>query len=447
MPNRLSLIRFILFLALILVLGFILYRAFFAARATNFILISIDTLRPDHLGCYGYRLDQPNLSKLAQESLVYDRAYTTMPTTAPAMASVFTSLYPRTHTVRKNGIELPGSALTLAEILKQNKWKTAAFVSAFPLDKRFKFNQGFDEYRDSIGAKGKKKNLKFEVPADQITAAVSRWLEKNKTKEKLFLWIHYFDPHAPYKPPKAFENTKSPRPDRTTDLDHYDGEIAFLDQQLGILFNKLKEHHLWNNSLVAVISDHGEGFGEHGYYGHGWFLYEEVARALWMIRGPGVGKGRTTVLTQLIDFAPGVLDYFQIRSPSNFQGKSWWNIHRGKLQAEDAVWIERRLPPVPIGPESTEEGHDSVEEKWALRSSSGKLIWSSDNKNEFYEIEQDPKELLNKFSAENENALNLMKKGFAIRARAASSALKGARDIQTLDEETREALKALGYAD
>lgn len=442
MPKR----RLIVFLILFGAIGFVVYRAFFYHRATNFILISIDTLRPDHLGCYGYPLDQPNLSKFARESLVFDRAYTTMPTTGPAMASVLTSLYPRTHTVRKNGIELPDAALTLAEIFKQNHWKTAAFISAFPLDKRFKFNQGFDDYKDSIGAKGKKKNLKFEVPADQITTAVSRWLQKTKPKDKTFIWIHFFDPHQPYNPPKDFQNIKSPLPNRTEDLDHYDGEIAFLDQQLGVLFQKLKDHKLWDHSLIAVISDHGEGFGEHGYYGHGWFLYEEVARVVWMFHGPGIHKGRTDALTQHIDFAPGVLDYFKIPLPKQFQGRSWWNVQRGRLQPHDEIWIERRLPPIATGAaEPDEDGHESVEEKWALRSASGKLIWSSDKKDEFYQIANDPKERTNQFSTENKAAMDLMKKGLAIRARAASVALKGARDIQSMDEETREALKALGY--
>ncbi|HSP07940.1 MAG TPA: sulfatase, partial [Acidobacteriota bacterium] len=406
-----------------------------------------DALRADHLGAYGYPLDQKNLSTFAKDSLVYENAFTTLPTTQPAISSIFTSMYPRAHTVRKNGLVLPDEALTLAEILKKNGWKTAAFVSAFPLDRRFKLDQGFDDYKDSIGQNGPQKGFKFEVPGDRMTNAVLRYLKKHPVSEKQFLWIHYFDPHAPYKPPKRFNSVKSPLPNASAALSAYDGEIQFLDEQVGILIDQLKKRGIWKNTLVILVSDHGEGFGEHGYTGHGWFLYDEVIRVALMMHGPGIKPGRSSFLIQHVDLAPGILDYFGIPVPGTFEGKSWWNVLQGKLAPRDAVWVERRLPPIATGPElaADEETHPGAEEKWTYRTATAKFIWSSDGKYEYYDLTKDPLEKNNLYTPGNAQAAELEKQGIALRDRAQRLALKPGRDLQQQDEESREGLKALGY--
>lgn len=425
--------------------GFFVYRKTHPARAVNLLLITVDALRADHLGAYRYPLDQKNISAFAGQSLVYDNAFTTLPTTQPAISSIFTSMYPRSHTVRKNGILLPDEALTLAEVLKQNGWKTAAFVSAFPLDKRFKLDQGFDVYRDSIGAKGKKKNLKFEVSGEQLTNGVLKWLNKNSVGSRQFLWLHYFDPHAPYHPPDRFSTVKSPLPNASASLNAYDGEIQYLDEQIGILFAALQKKGILKNTLVILVSDHGEGFGEHGYSGHGWFLYDEVIRVALMIHGPGIHPGRASVLTEHVDLAPGILDYFGIPVPVAFEGTSWWAVLQGKTAPREAVWVERRLPPVATGQPSTEDQGEGAAEKWTYRTATAKLIWSSDGKNEFYDLTKDPLEKTNLYAPGNAQAEALEKLGLALRDKSARAALHPGRDLQQQDEDAREGLKALGY--
>src|SRR5262249_28982540 len=298
--------------------SFLIYKHFHPSRAENLVLITIDTLRADHLGIYGYPLGQDKISAFAKESLVYETPFPPMPTTQPAISSMFTSLYPRSHSVRKNGQILPKEAMTLAEILKQHGWKTAAFVSAFPLDKRFQINQGFDAYFDSIGITGKNKNTKFEVDAEKLTNTVIRWFKKQPpVKSKFFLWIHYFDPHEPYKPPERFANIASPVAGADASMNAYDGEIAFVNEQLGRLLPALEKVGLADNSLILMVSDHGEGFNEHGYVHHGWFLFDEATHVLLMMHGPGIKPGRTPALTQHVDLAPGILDYFGIPIPPN----------------------------------------------------------------------------------------------------------------------------------
>lgn len=437
----------LIFLVLAGVSGFFVYRSLHPPRAQNLLLITVDALRSDHLGCYGYGLDQDNISALAKKSLVYDNAFTTLPTTQPAMSSIFTSLYPRSHTVRKNGLVLPEEALTLAEILKQNGWSTVAFVSAFPLDKRFQLNQGFDDYKDSIGATGKKKSLKFEVDAEHMTNAVLKWLNKHPVKSKFFIWIHYFDPHAPYKPPARFANLKSPVAGATPSLNAYDGEIAFLNEQLGRLFAGLKKSGLSDNTLILMVSDHGEGFDEHGYSGHGWFLYDEVTRVALLVHGPGIRPGRTSVLTQHVDLAPGILDYFGIPIPATFEGKSWWSVLQGKQTPRDAVWVERRLPPVGVSAEQKTEEQETATEKWAYRTATALFIYSSDGANEYYDLTKDPLEKNNIYTPNSADAARLEKLGTELRERCTKAALRPGRDLQQEDEESREGLKALGYVD
>lgn len=415
-----------------------LYHKKFSGRSKHLLLITVDALRADRLGCYGYKSQRGETFKaLAKESLVFDNAFTTMPTTQPAMGSIFTSLYPSSHGVRKNGIQLPDEALTLAEILKQNGWKTVAFVSAFPLDQRFKLNQGFDVYRDSIGAQGKQKNLKFEVDAQHLTRAVVKWLNKNRDLPQTFLWVHYFDPHAPYKPPERFSK------DAADTKAAYDGEIAYLDEQLGVLFMALNQHGFLQDALTILVSDHGEGFGEHGYKGHGWFLYDEVVRVPLLISGRGIEPGRTGNLTQHVDLAPGILDYFGLPVPRQFQGTSWWRIDRGSVPPRERVWLERRLPPIPnAGPHEDGQG---AEEKWALRTRNEKFIWSSDGHNELYDLAKDPGEKQNLYSAGNPKAIELERLGLLQKKQLLKAALTPKTDMQQQDEETREALKALGY--
>lgn len=445
--------RLIVVLALVAVAagGWLLARRLARPSPENVILITVDALRPDHLSCYGYPLGHSgNIARFADSALVFDNAFTTLPTTQPAISSIFTSRYPRSHNVRKNGIPLSDSAVTLAEILKKQGWTTAAFVSAFPLDRRFNLNQGFDDYHDSIGAqKGRPKSLKFESNAEQMTNAVGKWLKKHRERRHLFFWIHYFDPHAPYKPPQRFAGLASPG--ATPELRAYDGEIAFLDEQFGTLLKKLDRAGILKNSLIIMTSDHGEGFGEHGYNGHGWFLYDEVLRVAMIVKGPGIKPGRDAGLMQHVDLAPGILDYLGIPLSPDFEGQSWWGRREGKLPAREYVWAERRLPPIAVGdPSAYDEEPRAAEDKWTIRTLNEKLIWSSDGAIEFYDLKADPGEkhnLYNPGGSVDPRAARLLQAGTELRTKYESHALTPGKDMQLQDKDTRDRLKALGYVD
>jgi len=217
-------------------------------RQDNVVLIIIDTIRPDRLGCYGFNLaTSPNIDRLAEEGVLFTRTVTCAPVTLPSVSAIFTSTYPIFHNVRYNGkFYLNESSTTLAEILKENGYLTAGFVGGFPLEARFKVHQGFDTYDDDFSTSVKRKGRKwighevegFERTAAEVNERVFPWLEQNKDK-KFFLMVHYFDPHWPYEPPPPYDQRfESP----------YNGEVAYTDEQVGRLVEKLESLGLRKNT-------------------------------------------------------------------------------------------------------------------------------------------------------------------------------------------------------
>ncbi len=320
----------------------------------NVVLITIDTFRADHLGASGYaRATTPVLDALAATGVRFTQAIAQAPETAPSHASMLTGLYPPEHGVRSNGIHaLPEDVTTFAERARAAGYRTAAFVGSFVLDRKFGLAQGFDVYDDAMETRdvaraGRAREADappgvwygniiegaFERPASEVNAAALRWLNPNH-RAPFFLWVHFYDPHAPYAPPReadifpkrdatssharwdAFEREQlagagagraTPRdPDSASAsaLDPgaerrmatlledlvalYDGEIRACDTEVGVLLARLDALGLRDNTLVIVTSDHGESLTENGYYfRHGWYLYDNVLRVPLIIRFPG----------------------------------------------------------------------------------------------------------------------------------------------------------------
>lgn len=224
----------------------------------NVLLVTIDTLRADRLGCYGYAgAATPVLDALAARGVRFATAIAHVPLTTPSHASILTGLTPLRHGVRDNGdFVLPDRIPTLAEAFHDAGYRTAAFVSGFPLDRRFGLARGFDTYDDHLPhGEDRRRSAYVERPADQTTAAVRSWLEGG-TPSPWFLWVHYFDPHSPYEPPPDFAARFAGRP--------YDGEVAFVDAQIGVLLALLEAKGLAPRTRVLVTADHGESLGEHG---------------------------------------------------------------------------------------------------------------------------------------------------------------------------------------
>ncbi len=272
------------------------------APAYNILLVTLDTTRADHLGCYGYAPARtPRLDRLAREGVRFARAYCPAPLTLPAHCSIMTGLDPVAHGVRNNGRSLPAGIKTLAEILKGKGYATAAFVSAFSVDSRFGLDRGFDVYDDTFRPDLPFKTLNAERRAEETFARFSRWLDGG-TAGRFFGWVHFYDPHWPYDPPAPFKEEFGGRP--------YDGEIAYMDRTVGALLDRLAEKGLLEKTIVVVAGDHGEGLGDKVEIGHGIFLYEETLRVPLILYNPEVFRRPKVVESQvrLIDVAPTLLE-------------------------------------------------------------------------------------------------------------------------------------------
>jgi len=286
-------------------------RLFSGQRPQNLVLVTIDTLRADHLGCYGHqRAKTPTIDALARQGIMFRQAFSPIPLTLPSHASIMTGLYPPVHGLRDNGyFVLNDGCKTLAEILKKKGYTTGAVVACFVLNSRFGLDQGFDFYDDTIIPDPNRRDpFAFERRGDKVVDVAKAWLEKNKGK-KFFLWLHFYDAHSPYDPPEPQRSAFS-RGAATTPQDLYDGEIAFTDTCLGQLIEKMDELKLRENTLLVLTADHGEGLSDHGEKTHGVFIYDSTLHIPLIISNPGLRRGEQPepdFLVRTIDILPTTL--------------------------------------------------------------------------------------------------------------------------------------------
>ncbi len=283
-----------------------------ALRGHDVVLVTLDTTRPDRLGCYGNSQGAtPNLDKLAREGVIFSAAVATATTTLPTHASILTGLYPQRHGARANShYRLDDGHRTLAERLSDAGYMTGAFVSSFVLDRRFGLAQGFGIYDDQMGVKAG--FLGFaERKADQTTDRAIRWLSGQR-RRPYFLWVHYYDPHSLHDPPAPFKQAHALP---------YDGEIAFVDHELGRLLEAVESAGS-RETLVVVVADHGEAFGEHGELTHGRLVQEATLR-IPLILGATAGLGRGVHVERRVsqvDLMPTILSLLGIEEPRDVDG-------------------------------------------------------------------------------------------------------------------------------
>lgn len=268
---------------------------------TPVILISIDTLRSDHLPAYGYdKIETPHLDAFRADAILFERAYSHIPLTLPAHTSMFTGKLPADNGVRDNvGYRLGDEHLTIAEVLKENGYRTGAAISAFVLRDELGVAQGFDDYDDDVEAIGRTQVIgRIQREGGESVEIAKRWIAENRDRP-FFYFLHLYDPHTPYEPPAAF-GTPYDVP--------YDNEIAYVDQVLGDLFADLKRQGVYDEAMIIVLSDHGEGLWEHGEEEHGVFLYREAIQIPMIVKLPGSqGAGRSVETpVQLIDVFPTI---------------------------------------------------------------------------------------------------------------------------------------------
>ena len=310
----------------------------------NVLLISLDTLRPDHLGCYGYgKGTSPNLDRFAKQALVFTNCRAQAPWTLPSHMSLFTSMLPSTNGVDNVNRVLPPEIPTLAQLLREAGYRTAALVNNGQMRKHWGFARGFDSWRE----------FQVDTPSGNcanITREALAWLDAQKGDAPFFLFLHYYDTHDPYDAPEPYRKKMGttltgtqarklcfrhrtpahPIADKAllTDLmAAYDAEIAWLDHELGKLLDAVPP-----NTLVLLFADHGEAFAEHGWLLHGATLYEEETHVPLLVRLPE-GQGKPAVLrdsVMLMDVTPTILGRCGVRAPATFQGSDLAPLWQGK---------------------------------------------------------------------------------------------------------------------
>ena len=298
----------------------------------NILLVTIDTIRPDRLSCYSRKyLETPNIENLAKRGAIFTRAFAHAPLTLPSHTSILLGLTPPSHGVHDNSrFVVNEDFITLAEYLKEKGYSTGAFIGAFPLDSRFGLAQGFDVYDDNYGTESPRKFAFIERKAEKVIKLALNWL--NKQNSKWFCWIHLWDPHQPYSPPEPFK-TKFKN-------DLYSGEVAYVDAELGKVFNYLKNHKLINKTLIILTGDHGESLGEHGESTHGYFAYNSTIWVPLIIAGPGIKAAQITEYVSHIDIFPTICDILKEKKPSFLEGASLLPLINGKKIKKRAIYFE-----------------------------------------------------------------------------------------------------------
>jgi tetratricopeptide (TPR) repeat protein len=286
--------------------------------ATPVILISLDTLRADHLGVYGYRSARtPNIDSFGQHGTVFADAASQIPLTLPSHTSLFTSSYPFETGVEENGEHVPADAVTLAGVLQAHGYKTAAFIGSCLLNREMGLSQGFDVYDSPFtlqsGASDNPYALRVRRDGALVVRAARQWLDANRG-QSVFAFIHFFDLHTPYSAPAAAGRTGAAA---------YDAELEYADQVIGRLKQALEQGGWWDRSLVILLSDHGESLGDHGEASHGYFIYQSTLHVPLIVHWPADSSGHPARVEDpvgLLDVAPTVLGFLRIPAPASFHG-------------------------------------------------------------------------------------------------------------------------------
>jgi arylsulfatase A-like enzyme/thioredoxin-like negative regulator of GroEL len=288
------------------------------------VLITLDTVRADRVGACGGSVETPHLEALARRGVVFDHADTPVPLTGPSHASLFTGLPPWRHGLRLNGLNaLDPRHPVLAEELAAKGFDTAAFVAAFPVTRPFGFARGFATYDDRMGVTPAGAPFR-QLPGDVVTQRALDWIAQ-RGERPFFLWVHYFDAHAPHEAPEPFAAAHPGDP--------YAGEIAFLDDQVGRVLDALSKVVADDDLLVVVVGDHGEGLGDHGEDEHGLLLYEDTLHVPFILAGAGAQAGlHVGQPVSLIDVRPTILGAFGWPAPGA-EGVDLMPAARGKAEA------------------------------------------------------------------------------------------------------------------
>ena len=405
------------------------------AHRPNVILITLDTTRADRMGFLGSRLGlTPNLDAVARESLVFSQACAHIPLTTPSHATILSGTYPQFNHLGDLGNALATDIPYLPDLLRQRGYTTAAFVGSQVLDPQSAaapgFDRGFDTYDAGFHSRreGEDRYTSEERRAGTVVDHALHWIKRQPHKP-LFMWVHLYDPHDPYDPPEPFKSRFSSAP--------YDGEIAYVDSALGKLFAGLKAAGLFDSSVIAIVGDHGEAFGEHGEQSHGFFLYDETLRVPLLIKLPGDHPTGVEISARvgLVDVAPTLLRSAGAQVPSTMQGISLLSMMKNKAHSGDSG---------PERPAYAETDYPQRAFGWSwLRSLRvGKYLYIDAPRRELYDESTDPRALHNLANASPAVADTLQAQLDEFRRNTSAGDSSRAANITP---EQAEKLQALGY--
>jgi len=397
----------------------------------NVLLVTMDTTRADHLSLYGYNgVQTPHLNELGERGVVFEQCATASPLTLPAHCSILTGYYPPYHGVRVNGNNaLSDDQTTAAEIFAASGYKTAAFIAAFVLDGRWGLKQGFDYYDDQFDLK-KYRQLDLgtvQRPGNEVVDSALKWLEENRD-QPFFAWVHLYDPHLPYEPPEPYLSQYKYYPP----VSLYDGEIAFMDEQIGRLYSWLKSKGLDQKTIIILVGDHGEGLGDHGELAHGYFIYDYAVHVPLIVVSPHYKLQGVRVPSQVsvVDLLPTMAEMAGLKAPAA-QGRSLLGLMFGKKEEEIPAYSESLSPNLHYG--------------WSpllgLRTPDFKFIDAP--RPELYDLKNDPKELSDVQNRYPEVGLRLKRELDTLVEKISLGAPEP--QAANLDSETVERLAALGY--
>jgi len=304
----------------------------------NIVLITLDTVRCSHFGCYGYEHNTtPNLDKFSEKCLIGQNTFTVAPVTLTAHASILSSLYPFQHGVRDNGGYALGEDVpTLTKLLKKKGYKTGAFVGSFVLDGLFGLDKGFETYDDTMTMDMMNSGVthwaghrveKWERRANEVTDSATKWLDKHMSND-FFMWVHYFDCHTPYNPPMKFKGVVK------SETSDYDNELRYVDYEVGRFLKYLEHNNLMDDTMIVIVGDHGEAFGEYEEKGHGMHLYDTTLKVPLLVYKPRGKQSWLNTRTTVLDVAPTILSHLGIEKPEHMCGDDLYSLRESGIDRD-----------------------------------------------------------------------------------------------------------------
>ncbi len=419
--------------------------------STNVIIIAVDTLRADHLGCYGYpRNTSPNIDEFARNAIQFKNCYTPVPRTGPAFSSMLSSLPPHKHGAKNNGLPIFDNIQILPQVLKEYGYYSGAFVAIWTLKKKLcGLDKGFDDYTEVFNRKMYLGLLSPEGKAPKVNEAAFEWLERNRRK-KFFLWVHYNEPHMPYRYHRKFNRDFDvvypsfyAEGSNFRKIRKYDTEVAYVDFYIGELIKKIKQMNLYEDSLIIFVADHGEGFGEHNYYGHGVLLRNSTLHVPLIVKLPG-NQNEPRVIERkvsLMDVAPTILSLVDLPVPEQMEGMNlfepnnpervfYFETYKGAAQLDKNKMYQIKETPL----------------KYGLLKDNIKLILKDEF--EAFDLTEDKFELKNIYKNPDEKmkSLSLMLEDFVKEVQKYIELTeKYLRKRSQLSKEDIEKLRSLGY--